>query len=59
MDVPASKFCKLDWITQSSLVNKRGNSSLVYLQDIMSLVSVAAVIIMFQYYRKHQTNLNL
>ncbi|CAD8107052.1 unnamed protein product [Paramecium sonneborni] len=46
--------CDLNYITQSSLANKRLDSSLMNLQQMLNLVSIFIIIILLQYIRIQQ-----
>ncbi|CAK88674.1 unnamed protein product (macronuclear) [Paramecium tetraurelia] len=53
-DTNTSDNCDLNYITQSSLANKRLDSSLMNLQQMLNLVSIFIIIILLQYIRIQQ-----
>jgi hypothetical protein len=48
------EFCNLKWATMGSIANKRSNDELIKLQEIVNLFSMFAMIMMFQFFRKSQ-----
>ncbi|EGR29936.1 hypothetical protein IMG5_145910 [Ichthyophthirius multifiliis] len=50
--------CYDTWTTKLSYVNKIHNERLIYLQDIMNLITVCTIIFILQYLRTTQRNLN-
>ncbi|CAD8059583.1 unnamed protein product [Paramecium sonneborni] len=53
-EIDEKSFCQLNWVTQSSLANKRNGSEFIDLQQMLNLISMITLIILFQYFRKEQ-----
>ncbi|CAD8053519.1 unnamed protein product [Paramecium sonneborni] len=53
-NIDEKQFCQLNWVTQSSLANKRNGDQFIDLQQMLNLISMITLILLFQYFRKEQ-----
>ncbi|CAK58393.1 unnamed protein product (macronuclear) [Paramecium tetraurelia] len=53
-EIDEKTFCQRNWVTESSLANKRNGSEFIDLQQMLNLISMITLIILFQYFRKEQ-----